>query len=461
MVPKGEVALFRVVVSAPRMADGAEPISDEELATRLNEVREQLAGTLQSGVREYFGPGFELQISHIRPTESVELALLVTAYAATTTPAPLSQILPPVAGRLARATLTFLEARLNVIAAAYAEWDQLVAGSASDESAGGWESIAPVLGAIGTGVGVVGFVTFVGGAVEYARLSAAGLPAETALAVVPTQDLVVIGAKTLVPALAAAVITTAALVVWFIVTRRVGSSARLEQTPLRRAWSVALLALAAELLFFAFSFEGRAVLELLVFLLVSVGTVAVVFHIALTTERLPWLATVIFLSLGVFVAVLAVARASSDARVRPAAAVRANDQASIGFFVAQTGDRVYLGRLDVTDRGREFKRERSRIIVFRNDQITDLIVGPSIDAPKALGRASELADELCREEIARDQRGTAGDAADQSQQKPGEAAARNEPSDKQGKSDTDDRQPLRCWHRPAGRNPLPRARAQP
>ena len=55
------------------------------------------------------------------------------------------------------------------------------------------------LGAIVTGVGVIGFVTFIGGVTVYARLRAAGFPAAPALGIFPSQDLVVIGAQTLVP----------------------------------------------------------------------------------------------------------------------------------------------------------------------------------------------------------------------------------------------------------------------
>ena len=54
-------------------------------------------------------------------------------------------------------------------------------------------------GAIATGVGVIGFVTFIGGVTVYARLRAAGFPAAPALGIFPSQDLVVIGAQTLVP----------------------------------------------------------------------------------------------------------------------------------------------------------------------------------------------------------------------------------------------------------------------
>ena len=73
------------------------------------------------------------------------------------------------------------------------------AAAATAAPKSGWDRVAPVLAAIGTGVGVIGFVTFIGGVTVYARLRAAGFPAAPALGIFPSQDLVVIGAQTLVP----------------------------------------------------------------------------------------------------------------------------------------------------------------------------------------------------------------------------------------------------------------------
>jgi ABC-type multidrug transport system fused ATPase/permease subunit len=68
----------------------------------------------------------------------------------------------------------------------------------------GNNAVLQVLGAIATGIGVIGFVAVVGGMIIYTRADAAGLPADQALAVVPRTSLVAAGAVTLVPALALA-----------------------------------------------------------------------------------------------------------------------------------------------------------------------------------------------------------------------------------------------------------------
>jgi hypothetical protein len=54
-----------------------------------------------------------------------------------------------------------------------------------------------------TGVGALGFVTLVGGAILYAQTAALGLPADQAVAAMPQSTLLVVGARLLVPLLAA------------------------------------------------------------------------------------------------------------------------------------------------------------------------------------------------------------------------------------------------------------------
>lgn len=75
-----------------------------------------------------------------------------------------------------------------------------------------WSLMLPVLGVIGTGIGVIGFVIFFGGFIVWTRFDAAGLPADEAVAQIPRNDLIVTGAGFLVPALLAALVAVAATV---------------------------------------------------------------------------------------------------------------------------------------------------------------------------------------------------------------------------------------------------------
>jgi hypothetical protein len=66
-----------------------------------------------------------------------------------------------------------------------------------------------VLGAIATGISVIGFVVFFGGMVAWARYEALGIPPNTAVSRVPRAELVATGASFLVPALIAALTAVA------------------------------------------------------------------------------------------------------------------------------------------------------------------------------------------------------------------------------------------------------------
>jgi hypothetical protein len=61
-------------------------------------------------------------------------------------------------------------------------------------------TVLQVLGAVGTGIGVLGFVAAFGGGVVYTRAEEAGLPADETVAVVPRESLIATGAKLLLPA---------------------------------------------------------------------------------------------------------------------------------------------------------------------------------------------------------------------------------------------------------------------
>src|SRR3954468_9297828 len=105
-----------------------------------------------------------------------------------------------------------------------------------------WNQVAPVLAFIAAGIGVIGFVTFVGGAVVWARLNAAGFPAAPALGVFPSQDLLVIGAETLVPQVIVALVVVVALAVVYAVVRGITHIVNKELSGRIRSKEAALLA---------------------------------------------------------------------------------------------------------------------------------------------------------------------------------------------------------------------------
>jgi hypothetical protein len=87
--------------------------------------------------------------------------------------------------------------------------------SSGDEgSSSASDLLLKVLGAIGTGLGILGFVTFFGGAILWLRADKAELPATEAVAVIPHGVLVTTGATFLVPAV---LIAVAVVVLIFLV----------------------------------------------------------------------------------------------------------------------------------------------------------------------------------------------------------------------------------------------------
>lgn len=87
------------------------------------------------------------------------------------------------------------------------------------EPKGPSDLILKVLGVVATGIGILGFVTFVGGAILWIRADSAGLPATEAVAIIPNSVLVTTGATFLVPAVLTVVAVIAAIFLIYLFFR--------------------------------------------------------------------------------------------------------------------------------------------------------------------------------------------------------------------------------------------------
>jgi hypothetical protein len=263
---------------------------------------------------------------------------------------------------------------------------------------------------VATGVGVLGLVTFVGGAIDWARFHATGLPKEQALSVVPTSDLVVVGARTLAPAvlwglLACALYTIGAALLG---TReqRFWNPAALEyaeeHSDTTRALFLVLTVAAFEVLAFAATLESPNTQQFAVFIFLGGLLVLLTYAVAKRTDRFLFLSVTIFLALSIFLSGIAYARAHSTPELRGAAVVRENQRAVIGFFIAENSSRVYLARLDGEQLEKEeIDRSSARLIGIDKDEISSLEVGAPAAPAAALEQARLLAEELCELEIPR------------------------------------------------------------
>jgi hypothetical protein len=279
-----------------------------------------------------------------------------------------------------------------------------------DKEATPWSQIAPVLATVAAGVGVLGFVTFVGGAVAWARLNAAGFPAAPALGVIPSQDLLVIGAETLVPQVIVALVTVVALTLLYLVSVLITRGIH-EQTS-KRMQTAARQAKSGESSLAMFCFIAVALVVMLLLFkgdlttgqfFVALGVVLVCALLAAAvgsrTRRFVYLAATSFILAGVFESYLAYSRESSDERVRGAAVIRDNRKAVAGIFVAESSGRVYLARVSETGTddagGNHLDVARSRLVGIAKDEVSDVAIGDRKPIREALIQAVSLAKELC------------------------------------------------------------------
>jgi hypothetical protein len=373
------------------------PVPDEELVAALWLNKE----AFEARVRRYMTRALptdcrvvSVRLEDVRPGGSVLVSLLFVTKALGNAVTAVSSASRAVIRATARILDTDPETDVVVSAAPEPP------ASASRGDGSGWGQLAPILAAIGTGVGVLGFVTFVGGVIVWARLTANGFPAAPALGVFPSQDLLVIGAQTLVKPVIFALAAVVALVIVYVPFRR-RSRVRDEEAAVL-AGHVSLLA-AAGMFFFVLlassaalapesadiAHGDRKVAWLVVFvaalLAAAVGSV---------TRRFLFLMTATFVLVGSFLGLVAYLTARNDTNVRAAALIRDNKKAIAGIFVAEGAGRVYLARVSFRDNG-TFDDARSRLVGVDKDQVTDIAISEAKPAGQALTQARHLARELC------------------------------------------------------------------
>jgi hypothetical protein len=279
-----------------------------------------------------------------------------------------------------------------------------------------------VLAFVATGVGVVGFVIFVGAAILWVRFKALGLPANQATALVTRADLVVTGATFLVPAV---LFAFAAILILFALDWLMNAWSGRFQTQLfnpaagsRRDWGDSLDGRRTRLArYVAVSFWVAVVTAGAVFyygdalgseaIVLRAGAVAllavVVVTVVLRTGNFLYFVGLAAVLILVGASLITYERTYQQPKIEPAAVIfdigseaarkdgQGKGQAVAGLLIADTPDFIYLGvgtraKID-SNRGRIFSIERSRV--------TDMSIGPLMKAQKALKRAPQLAAELC------------------------------------------------------------------
>jgi hypothetical protein len=276
-----------------------------------------------------------------------------------------------------------------------------VTAAAATTTSSGWDKLAPILATIATGIGVLGFVTFVGGLIVWGRLNGAGFPAAPALSVFPKQDLLVIGAQTLVPQVLVALASVAVLSLLYVLLRNwsgrvneaeavllAGQATKLRSTGMFVFVFVTLL---ATVLIFYSDLNGAELWYALFGVLAGSVIAATVGSV---TTRFVFLASTCFVLVGVLMSFLAYWRARDDRQVRGAAVVRTDRTPVRGLYLTEGVGRVYLARVTLDANG-QIENRFSRIVAIDKSQVSDLAIAGAKPVQTALADARALARELC------------------------------------------------------------------
>ncbi len=263
-------------------------------------------------------------------------------------------------------------------------------GASADVPAAGGDkegpSLVTVAGAVASGLGVLGFVTFAGGVVLWSRFNEMGLPADHVLALVPKSELVATGADFLVPAL-----LFSALAVLVIVLLSSTIDHFTEKWPPTR-WLVAPVLLGVGELVVAVTLKTRlpeASFWVLV-LIAGLGALAVSSGARISFAVF---ALAAFLAVGSFAIARTYELTSHRLKVLPMAYSRSQPgeapRVELGYFVAETSDRILFASLPKDGKAPNELRE------FPRNETDDLEIGELADPVEAERNAARFAYNLC------------------------------------------------------------------
>ena len=217
-----------------------------------------------------------------------------------------------------------------------------------------------------------GFVAALGAAIQWARFDSADLPADQAVAAMAREELVVIGAVSLVVYLILGAFVV--LVSYFVDTK--GS-------PGTRTTAVLIAAFTAGSLG-AWQVNDLPREDVLGLLGLGAGLVALDLGVARRTEHFVWYGTAVFISVALFGAVAAYLDNSEDPQVQAAALLRGPDDIGIsGLYVARNDKRVYIGRPG-----------QDAVYIFPCKAVTSLAIGGLTSLEKAQDERQVLREDL-------------------------------------------------------------------
>lgn len=285
--------------------------------------------------------------------------------------------------------------------------------------------LVQVLGVVAAGIGVLGFVTFFGGAILWIRFDQAHLPANEAVALVPREVLLTTGASFLVPALMLALAAVLAVVLlralhdaYYMRRGRPAKSAEprsnvtgFEDFSAQGRFAAEgvflLVLLVAQVVWVAPEAITVNVQRTVLLALFGFATLGISWFVLRGTGRLLWFGVALFAAVSAFIAATTYMRTTDRPKLEPAALLREGEGPRTGFFVARDADYVYLGR-GLTTTGTP---GGARLVAVPAADISDLSIGPLV-SPNLVGRRSaRLALGLCRSRTRETVQGEQGSSA--------------------------------------------------
>jgi hypothetical protein len=294
-------------------------------------------------------------------------------------------------------------------------------GAAANGGGGGISSLVGVGGAIIGGISLIGLVALAGGALTYERLADAGLPAEQAVAVVPRDDLLVVGAALLVPLVAVVAVTVVAL--WLVsagLAKFINNKRGSEESPFEKT-SVAVIAVGALSVgaafgafayFYYYAPKPTVHDDLFVFAVSVVGAALCIgtwWVLEGVRGSFVWFAALTALVVVVVGLTITYFQTQERPSVRPAAVIFTNSTRGLsGIFIAETADDVYVSvvssRYRKTLLARQYNKPLpksgsaggtpARMIEIPRSQIRALAIGDDESVLQALGDGPMMIKEL-------------------------------------------------------------------
>jgi hypothetical protein len=259
--------------------------------------------------------------------------------------------------------------------------------SAPPAPQGASELVVKALGAGAAGIGGLGLITGVGGAIMFERFSQAGLTAEQAVAVQPKTVLLAVGAEALIPLATTMLLLVA---IYLILARRL---------PIPTGFFAVAAGLGAVLYYLfvvSFSFKLHVLLEVVAATAVACALWALLAGpISSITVRALILAVITAL-LGCTIALI---RTMDAPKVRGAVVVLAkSDKVVAGLYVAETSEQIYLGQVALANSYNDQPKLGSgAIIALNRTEVSAVAFSSNQGLATALRQASLMAKALKEE----------------------------------------------------------------